>query len=230
MNIAIILAAGSGLRMGSNIPKQFINVNNKPLMIYPLETFSICEEIDEIIIVTSKQHINEVKGYISQFNITKVKDVIEGGLTRQESVFNALTYLKNNNVNPYDNILIHDSARVLVSNEIIKNNINALTKYNAVDSVLPMTDSCIQSLDGTKITSLLKRSELYLSQTPQSFKFNTIYKAHENIKNLKNFEITDDCSLVLKMNEDVYLVEGSKLNFKVTTKEDLLLLESLLKK
>ncbi len=230
MNIAIILAAGSGSRMNNIVPKQFINVNNKPLMIYPLETFSKCDLIDQIIVVTSKDYILKVNDYIKEFNINKVSKVIEGGSTRQKSVFNALTYLKQNNVNGDDNILIHDSARVLVSNEIIINNIKALEKFNAVDSVIPMTDSCIKSLDGIKITSLLKRSELYLSQTPQSFKFDTIYKAHENIKNLKDFEITDDCSLVLKLNEEVYLTEGSKLNFKVTTNEDLLLLKAILNK
>ncbi len=230
MNIVILLAAGSGTRMNNVVPKQFININNKPLMVYPLETFSSCSLIDEIIIVTSKEYISQVNDYVTQFNINKVKAIIEGGSTRQKSVFNALTYLKKHNVNDQDNILIHDSARVLISEEIIKNNIHALEKYNAVDSVIPMTDSVIKSDTGINITSLCKRSELYLSQTPQSFKFNIIYKAHENVKNLKDFEITDDCSLVLKIDEDVYLVEGSRLNFKITTKEDLLLLKSLLNK
>ena len=225
---AIILAAGTGSRMQNATPKQFIKVNDKELMIYSLETFASVSEIDEIIVVTSKEYIFNVKSLIAFYKINKVRDVIVGGSSRQESVFNALKYLRENGANNDDFILIHDSARALVSKEIILNNILALNEYDGVNTVIPATDSIITSKDGKFISSLCKRSELYLSQTPQSFKFSVIYKAHENIKNLKDFEITDDCSLVLKLGKEVYLVPGEKLNFKVTTKEDLLFLKTIL--
>ncbi len=228
MNRAIILAAGTGSRMNNVTPKQFIKVNDKELMFYSLETFASISEIDEIIVVTSKDYISQVKSLISFYKINKVRDVIHGGSTRQESVFNALKYLKEHGVNKFDNILIHDSARALVSKDIILNNISSLNEHEGVNTVIPATDSIVTSKDGKFITSLCKRSELYLSQTPQSFKFDVIYKAHENIKNLKDFEITDDCSLVLKLGKEVFLVPGDKLNFKITTKEDLLFLKTIL--
>ena len=126
---AIILAAGTGSRMQNATPKQFIKVNDKELMIYSLETFASVSEIDEIIVVTSKEYIFNVKSLIAFYKINKVRDVIVGGSSRQESVFNALKYLRENGANNDDFILIHDSARALVNKEIILNNILALNVF-----------------------------------------------------------------------------------------------------
>lgn len=226
MNIGVVLASGKGTRMGLNEPKQFLLLNDKPLYIYTLETFSSCEKIDYIVLVTNEEYIEKVKKDISFYSLNKVKYIIKGGNTRQESVFNALTKLKEEQVQNEDIVLIHDSARVLVSEEIINNNIEACILYEAVDTVVPCVDSMIISYDKKKIDALASRDQLFSSQTPQTFKFDVIYKSH-----LSSYskEATDDCSLVLSNGHDVHLVTGSKLNFKVTTKEDLKLLKALIK-
>ena len=137
MNIGVVLASGKGTRMGLDEPKQFLLLNDKPLYIYALETFSSCEKIDYIVLVTNEEYIEKVKKDISFYSLNKVKYIIKGGNTRQESVFNALTKLKEEHVQNEDIILIHDSARVLVSEEIINNNIEACILYEAVDTVVP---------------------------------------------------------------------------------------------
>lgn len=227
MNIALIVAAGSGTRMGNlDCPKQFLLVNNKPILYYTVNAFETNPNIDKILIVTNKAYIKQVKNWSDQYQLTKVNYVVEGGSTRQESVFNGLKALKNAGINENDVILIHDCARPLISQDIINNNIEACKKHDAVDTAIAASDTIMKSLNGDKIDSIPNRKELYQSQTPQTFKFGLIYKAHENAM---NNEATDDCMLVKMAGNDIYLVNGSKLNFKITTQEDLELFKSLIK-
>ncbi len=223
-NIALITAAGSGTRMGEGKPKQFLIVNGKPLLSYTIEAFNNHPLIDEIIIVTNEDFIDEVKSFSG--NYQKVKHIVKGGSTRQQSVFLGLSFLKENGVNPNDIILIHDGARPLVSERIIAANIEACKENNAVETVISATDTIIQSKDGEINNQTLNRKELYQVQTPQTFKFDLIYKAHSS---LQNDDATDDAQLVAKLGKDIYLVNGDKKNFKVTTKEDLEYFELLTK-
>lgn len=229
MNIAIILAGGKGTRMGIvDLPKQFIDIYGKPIMVHTLEMFDIHEQIDAICIVGLKEWHEDIKIWVRKFEINKVKWIVEGGDTRQESVLKGLKEIQND-ISEEDVVVIHDAARPLISHRIITDNIEAAKKYGAVDTVIPSADTIIQSNDNKTITSIPVRKELYLGQTPQSFKFSTIWEAHNNadVETLK--DATDDCRLVLSYGENVHLVEGDKLNFKITTMEDLLLLKSIVK-
>ena len=227
MNIALIVAAGTGSRMGKDVPKQFLLVNNKPVLVYTLEAFNQNEDITAIYVVTSLDYINYVKDLCGQYKLNKVVDVIKGGTTRQESVYNGLKVIK---ANEEDIILIHDAARPLVSQDIIKNNIEACLNYDAVETVIKASDTIINSLDGRKINNIPSRNELYQTQTPQTFKYGLILKAHEKALKEQLPNVTDDAKLVVSLGKDVHLVEGNKQNFKITTSDDLMIFEALTKK
>lgn len=226
MNIALIMAAGSGSRMqNANEPKQFVLVNNKPLLIYSLETFN--KMVDAIIIVTSLEYAEKVNELCKQYNIDKLKAIVTGGDLRQHSVLNGLRAIKDNY--PDDSVvLIHDAARPLVSEKIINDNIDAVKKYGAAVTVIPATDTTLLSDDGEFISSSLKRSSVYQAQTPQSFILKEILEAHLSAVKEDAFA-TDDASLFNKYNKKpLRMVFGDKRNFKVTTEEDLLILKNYL--
>ena len=135
MNIALILAAGSGTRMGNTSkPKQFLNIYNKPLIVHTIEAFEMHDEIDMIVIVTNDTYIDQVKIWCKQYDLGKVKSVVAGGSSRQESVYNGIKHLEQSGTNPDDIILIHDAARPLISQSIISENIVACKKYGAIDT------------------------------------------------------------------------------------------------
>ena len=230
MNIALILAAGTGSRMGNaDKPKQFLPIYGKPLMIHTIEAFEMHDDIDSIVVVTSEGYEDQVKVWCKQYDLGKVKAVVHGSDSRQGSVYNGLQALKNLGVKDDDIIVIHDAARPLISQNIISNNIEACKKYDAVDTVIKASDTIVASSDSERITNIPNRSELYQGQTPQTFKFALISEAHENAKAGKIPNVTDDTKLVISMGKEVHLVEGSKQNFKITTFDDLMMLKALLK-
>lgn len=230
MNIALILAAGIGSRMGNtDKPKQFLPLYGKPLIVHTVEAFEMHDQIDAIVISTNEQYIDQVKVWCKQYDLSKVKAVVAGGDTRQISVYNGLKGVESIGAKPDDIILIHDSARPLISQKIISANIEGCIKYDAVDTVIKASDTIVASTNNETITNIPNRKELYQGQTPQTFKFDLIQKAHELAKSGTIENVTDDCKLVISMGKDVHLVEGDKLNFKITTFDDLMMLKALLK-
>ena len=230
MNIALILAAGTGSRMGNaDKPKQFLPIYGKPLMIHTIEAFEMHDDIEKIVVVTSEGYDDQVKVWCKQYDLSKVKAVAIGGDSRQISVYNGLQAIKEIGAKDDDVILIHDAARPLISKNIISKNIEACIKYDAVDTVIQASDTIIKSIDGETINDIPVRKELYQGQTPQTFKLGLILEAHEHAKAGKVPNVTDDCKLVISMGKEVHLVEGSKQNFKITTFDDLMMLKALLK-
>lgn len=228
MNIGIILAGGSGTRMGSDVPKQFIDIYGKPLIVHTIEAFDINPNIQYIAVICKEDWKEDLMIWIRKYGLTKVKWIIDGGDTRQGSVYNGISQLKDF-CKDEDILVIHDAARPMVSQRIIDENITYTEKFGAVDTVIPSADTIIKSVDGEIIDAVPVRKELYLGQTPQSFNFGLIKAAHEEAIKTGDLNATDDCQLVLKLNKKVHLVKGDKLNFKVTTFEDLLLLKSIIK-
>ncbi len=227
MNIALIVAAGSGTRMGLDTPKQFVLVKNKPLLYYSVHMFETYTEVEAIVIVTNQEYISEVEEIIEEYNFKKIKAVVVGGKTRQESVYNGLLEIKKF-AKDNDVVLIHDSARPLVNHRIIYDNIKACLEFDAVDTVINVSDTIVKSSSGNDVEDLPLRKELYQAQTPQTFKLGLILEAHEYARSHDIPDVTDDVKLVMSLGKQVHLVEGSKLNFKITTPEDLDLLEALL--
>ena len=222
MNIALILASGSGTRMvGLETPKQFCLVNDKPLFLYSVEAFDKNMSIDAIVIVTQGKYINKVQNICDENALFKVRLVTEGGNTRQESVYKGLKAIENF-AKGCDIILIHDSARPLVSQEIIDNNIKGCEKIGAVETAVKTNDTIVKA--GEESNEVLDRSNLYQVQTPQTFRYSIILKAHEEALKKGITSATDDAQLV----DDVKIVNGESTNFKVTTMQDLKLFEALL--
>ena len=231
MNIALIVAAGSGSRMGNaDKPKQFLPIYGKPLMIHTIEAFEVHDEIDAIVVVTNEAYIDQVKVWCKQYDLGKIKAVVAGGDSRQISVHNGLQAVKALSKDPKNDIvLIHDAARPLISQRIITDNIRVCEKYDAVDTVIKASDTIVRSINEESISDIPARNELYQGQTPQSFKLSLILDAHEYVKTHAVNNVTDDCKLVLSLGKEVRLVEGSKQNFKITTFDDLMMLKALLK-
>lgn len=226
MNIALILAAGKGTRMGVAIPKQFIKYKEKPILIHTLEAFAKHSDVHKICIICPAESIEYTKTLVAQYNISKVAWVEAGGTSRRDSSYIGVSRLAGE-MDGNDVVLIHDGARPNVSERIITENIIAAEKFGACETAISSQDTIAFSEDGEKITSIPDRSKMYNVQTPQSFKIYVILSAHEAWQKKKGGDATDDAALVLANGQDVYIVKGEKNNLKITTEEDLRILYSV---
>lgn len=230
-NIAVILAGGSGERSGFEMPKQMMKLAGKPIVEHTISAFQNCSVIDEIIIVGSANCIEKIEDIVSNRAFTKVKKIIKGGTERYESSLAAI-----NSSEPlsdeYDiRLIFHDAVRPLVSDRIIKEVVQALDHYTAVDVVVPTTDTIISADPITNtIESVPVRQRLRNGQTPQGFHWTTIKSAYELALKDTNFKTTDDCGVVLKYlpDEKIFLVKGENNNMKLTYKDDLHIIDKLL--
>ena len=225
-NIAIILAGGSGTRVGGDTPKQFIHVAGKQIIQHSIEAFERCERIDEICIVCREDYIDYMHELVQTSGYTKVRKILNGGKERYHSSVAAIQAYTDDN----DNLLFHDAVRPMVSERIINDCIDALSRYNAVDVAVKTTDTIIAVDAEGCITDTPDRTHLRNVQTPQGFKRRTIRLAYEKALADPNLVTTDDCGTVCKYlpEEPIYVVEGENTNIKLTYREDLLLLEILL--
>ncbi len=223
-NTAIILAAGQGKRMGANINKQFLTLLGKPVLYHTIKAFSDNENIDNIIVLCAESDMEYCKKYIiEKYDLKKVKALVKGGKERQDSVYNGLKAIES-----CDIVLIHDGARPFVTEEIINNGIKNAKKYGACTCGVKSKDTIkIKDKEGFA-KETLNREDTFIVQTPQCFKYDIILNCHEELKKT-NFEVTDDAMIVEKFNKKVYLYEGSYLNIKLTTPEDMIIGENILK-
>ena len=219
MNNAIIVFAGSGTRIHSDIPKQFIKVNDIELVVYTIRKFEENPHIDKIILVTSKDFVQLVESLVVKYEFKKIDKIVVGGKTRQESVRLGLEAAEFNNE---DNVLIHDGDRPLVSNAIINNAILLLDEYDAVCPVLDKSEEIVEI--SNKGREALVGNKLVSIQTPQGFKFGLIKNAHQNGKNAV---FNDDIGLVEGQIEVKYF-DGEKENFKITEDIDLAYFKKIL--
>ena len=224
-NITIILASGNGSRFGQNIPKQFYKIDGKTVLEYSIEAFQNHDKIDEIIIVSNPDFVEETTKLSKKYS--KVTKIVTGGETRQQSSYNGVYSIDDEKAN----VLIHDAARPFVSKIIIDNCIAALHRYKAVNVAIESSDTIVEVNENNLIKNIPVRKTLRRCQTPQCFDLNTIKLAHKLAKEDITNTATDDCSLVLRYKiTDVYVVEGSSENIKVTYPEDIKLAHNLLRK
>ena len=241
MTYGVILAAGSGKRMKTKEKKQFISINKKPILYYSIEKFLKIRKFDIIIIVINKEDENNkiildlLKKYNKEIQKNKLYIVL-GGKERYDSVYNAISFIDGvYGINKNDKILIHDSARPNVEINDIKNLIKSLDKYKAITLGYKSSDSIkyIRVNKNNAIKEVIKsvnRDEYYLITTPQGFNLKVLYDSYQNfIKNKQKYKITDDLQIVEYFSKfKTYILDSSKLNYKITIQEDLNMLKYLL--
>nr|WP_297826135.1 2-C-methyl-D-erythritol 4-phosphate cytidylyltransferase [uncultured Methanobrevibacter sp.] len=231
MIFAAILAGGIGSRMGgTDTPKQFLTLGDKPVIIHTIEKFVINSNIDKIIVLTPENYITHTIHLIEK-HIPKNDNiiVIEGGETRNDTLMNSIIYIEENfGIDDDSIILTHDSVRPFVTHRIIEDNIEAAKRYGACDTVIPATDTIVESINGTTIESIPVRDYYYQGQTPQSFNIKKLFNLINSLTEEESNILTDACKIFTLKDEDVYLVDGEVSNIKITYPYDLKLANTIL--
>jgi len=227
MNIVLLTAAGSSTRMHQDIPKQFIHVNNKPVLIHTMEAFQRHPSIDAIIVVTLNSWSEVLWAYAKQFNISKLKWVVPGGDTGQESIRNGLNKLKEE-ISPDDVVMVHDGNRPLISSEIISDSLATFAKYGSAVAVIPCTEVVFESDDGISSCVSTSREKLFRTQTPHTYNLGDLLAAHLEAEKRGIEETAASCMLMKELGETIYFSKGSEENLKITTLDDLKIFKSLL--
>jgi len=227
--IAIILSGGIGSRMGAEIPKQYIEVNEHPIIWYSLKTFIQNPQIDMIIIGRANEWGDFVEKQVSSILSTIPVYYAEPGETRQYSIYNALIEAQKHGANQDDVVIIHDAARPLVSSGLITACINGCLDADGVLPVIPVKDTLYQSVDGVHITNLLNRSELFAGQAPEAFRFGKYLALHEQMPREELLKINGSTEIAYKGGLKIKLIKGDEMNFKITTPEDLTNFETIIK-
>lgn len=228
MVVALLTAAGTGTRMGQDIPKQFMHVEGKPIIIHTMKAFQNHPSIDAIMVVTLDAWIEVLRAYAHQFNITKLKWIIPGGATGQESIHNGLLELSKE-LKKDDVVIIHDGNRCMVSSEIISNSIATFKTYGSAVAAIPCVEAVFRSNDSGKssVTSI-PREQLYRTQTPHTYTLGKLLWAHEEAEKKDIINTAASCTLMQALGETVYFSQGSEENLKITTVDDLMIFKALL--
>ncbi len=223
--VALIPAAGQGRRLGAEKPKAFLPLGPIPILAHTLQRLEACPQVDEILpLVPPGKGVIWTEEIVRQSGLKKVFQVLPGGKERQESVSIGLKAIQGK----ADWVIIHDGVRPFVLPELIERTLSEVRRWNAVVVALPAHETLKEVSPAKEVLKTVDRRHLWMIQTPQSFEFNLIFRAHEQARK-DGFLGTDDSSLVERMGISVRIVEGSRFNFKITTSEDLVLAEALLK-
>lgn len=222
MNYAVILSGGIGTRMRMDgFPKQYIEVNHKPILVYTLEIFEKSLEIDQIVIVAADKWKEKILEWASLYQIHKLFKIVLPGETRQESILNGLEACMETSKGFSDRVIIHDAVRPLVSNNLISACLSALNEYEGCMPVLPVNDTIYQSENGNIISNLLDRNTLFAGQAPEAFRLRTYIEINRNAtkEELENTKGTSE--IAYKHGLRIGLIPGEDMNFKLTTPADL---------
>lgn len=229
MNIALIIAGGSGNRMGQDIPKQFMHIEGCPVIIRTLMCFQQHPDINAIAVVCLKGWETVLQSYANQFNIDKLKHIYPGGETGMQSIHNGIYGLKEDGYADDDLVLIHDAVRPLLSQEIISGNIATCKAFGYAITGIKCREAVLKSEDGFSAVSSIPRDTLIRTQTPQTFKLKNIISAHEEAKMKGIADSVSSCTLIAEIGgREMHIVPGAEMNIKITTSEDIEILKSLI--
>lgn len=229
MNIAIIFAGGSGVRMGAGVPKQFLEINGKPVIIYTLQLFQYHNEIDKIYLAILEDYMDYMEDLVNEYSLSKVVKILPGGATAQDSIYHALKAAEAEN--PEDSVvLIHDGVRPFVSYDTISRNIAGVRENGNAITSTSCYETIIISKDGDSVQEVPFRKETFSAQAPQSFYLKDIIAAHDYVRGLSTRydNMVDACTICKSQGIEVHLVEGNRGNIKVTTPEDVYMFRALL--
>ena len=227
-NIALIIAGGVGARMGQDIPKQFLNVNDKPVIVYTLEAFQNHPEIDGIEVVCIEDWQGALKAYAKQFGIAKLENVVNGGKNGQDSIRNGLYDIASRHTDSDDIVLVHDAIRPMVSKDVISDNIRICREYGNAITVVPCTAAMLKTYDSLSTTEQVPRDNLKITQTPQAFYIQDLVSAHKEALKKGITNSVASCTLYIELGKKLFMSKGSEKNLKLTTTEDIEIFKSLL--
>ena len=231
MNYGLILAGGVGQRMRrTGMPKQFLEVFAKPIIIYTLQKFEYCEDIDEVVIACHSSYKDYMESLLKRFGIKKVKAVISGGKDRQDSVLNGLKYIQSIGAKDDDVVVIHDGVRPLIQESIICENVRIAKKYGNAITVRPVIESVvITSNDEAEFDDFKKRDDTYSLTAPQSFQMGVLTQAYKDIKGKEtSMPLLDSALVFTYLGNKVHIIKENNNNIKVTTPEDYYILKAML--
>lgn len=226
MITALIFAGGTGKRMNSRSkPKQFLEMHGKPIIIYTIEHFEYHDEIDNIVVVCIAEWIEELKGFIKRYGLTKVVKIVPGGETGHDSIYNGLVAIKEF-AEDNDIVLIHDGVRPLINEELISQNIQMVKKYGNAITAEAARESVVRSIDGESICEVPPRPQMFTAKAPQSFYFGEILKLYEQARKegLKTIDSSHLCSLY---NVPMHMVQSTRNNIKITEPADYYMFRAL---
>lgn len=227
-NIALIIAGGVGARMGQDIPKQFINVNDIPVIVYTMQAFQKHPQIDGIEVVCIDEWQGALKAYAKQFGIAKLENVVNGGKNGQDSIRNGLYDIASRHNNDDDVVLVHDAIRPMVSEEVITDNIRVCREYGNAITVVPCTAAMLKTYDSLSTTEQVPRDNLKITQTPQAFFVKDLVSAHKEALEKGITNSVASCTMYIELGRKLYMSKGSEKNLKLTTTEDIEIFKSLL--
>ena len=227
VNIALLIAGGTGQRMGQEIPKQFLNVHDKPVIIYTLEAFQRHPDIDAIAVVCLTDWIHVLDVYARQFNITKLRYIIPGGDSGQASIRNGVFELEKH-YSRDDFVLVHDAIRPMVSEEVISDSLKVAQEYGNAITVIPCAEAMVMTEDQQSSEELYPRDQLKRTQTPQVFRIGEICDLHREALARGITNSVASVTLMIELGHRVYFSQGSEKNVKLTTVEDIDIFKALL--
>lgn len=227
MNIALIIAGGSGKRMHNEIPKQFLNVNDKPVIIYTLEAFQSHPDIDEIGIVCLDGWHDILRAYTRQYKIDKMKWIVSGGENGQSSIRNGV-FEAEKRYEASDILLVHDAIRPMVSHEIISDCIVQCKKYGSAVAVTPCNTVVLRKTTDATSSEVVLRNQLAITQTPQAFPIGKLADIHRKALEKGITNSVASCTLMIEMGEEVHFSIGSEINIKLTTPDNIKIFRALL--
>lgn len=227
MTVALLTAAGVGTRMGQVVPKQFLNVEDKPILIYTMERFQKNPQIDAICVVTLPNWAEFVKAYSKQFGIEKLRWVVSGGDTGQESIRNGLNAIAKECAEDAV-VMIHDGNRPMVSNDIIGDSISVFKKYGSAVAVIPCAEVVFRGKDRNESSIEIPREELWRTQTPHTYTLGKLLWACNQAEEKGLTGMAAMCQLMCRLGEKTFYSRGSEKNLKLTTMDDIDIFKALL--
>ena len=227
-NIVLIIAGGVGARMGQDIPKQFINVYDKPVIVYTLEAFQKHPSIDAIEVVCLDGWHDVLWAYAKQFGIAKLENIVSGGKNGQDSIRNGLYDIASRHNGSDDIVLVHDAIRPMVSNDIISDNIRVCRQYGNAITVVPCNAAMLKTFDSLSTEEQVPRDNLKITQTPQAFFLQYIIAAHKEALEKGITNSVASCTMYIELGRKLYMSAGSEKNLKLTTAEDIEIFKALL--
>ena len=230
MNVAIVFAGGVGARMGSEVPKQFLELNGKPVLAHTLGLFERHPRVDKIVLVVSPKYFGDCRVLAEKYGFSKLAKIVACGDSAQGSIYNGLRAAAED-FPPETVVLLHDGVRPYLEPQVIDANIDAVEKFGNAVTYTPCYETIVLSQDGEKISAMPYRRESYTAQAPQGFRLGDILAAHEKIRARSEgyADMVDQATICWTLGIPIHLVRGNRGNVKITTPEDIVMLEALLK-